>query len=72
MEIEIFGQLGNHLARKQQKTYSQIITITELVNDLGLDIERVGLITINGVQLEPHSLITNEDRVCFFPFLSGG
>jgi hypothetical protein len=39
---------------------------------LGLNLDDIGLMSINGVQVELQDLVPPNCRLCFFPPLSGG
>lgn len=72
IEIEIFGQLGPGLERKQTLTMEHSMTVQEIANLLGLDLDAIGLISINGVQSELEDPVPMNCRLCFFPPMSGG
>ena len=82
VEVELFGQLAPNVPRRQtltierpttasQTTASQT-TVQELAIQLGLDLDDIGLISINGVQVELQELVPLNCRLCFFPPMSGG
>lgn len=72
VEIELFGQLLPGVERRQNLDFQGTTTIHNLALRLGLNLEEVGLITINGVQSEEQDLVLPGSRVCFFPPMSGG
>jgi molybdopterin converting factor small subunit len=72
IEIELFGQLAPGVERKQTLILEQAMTVQELANFLGLDLDEIGLISINGVQSEVDDPIPPGCRLCFFPPMSGG
>jgi preprotein translocase subunit SecB len=47
-------------------------TVQEAAALLGLNIEEIGLITIDGIQSEMLDVLHPDCRLCFFPYLSGG
>lgn len=72
MEVVFFGQLTENNKNVVKLTFDEAITITDLAAKLGIDMDLVGLITIDGVQSEAHAVVADNERVCFFPYLSGG
>jgi hypothetical protein len=72
IEVELFGQLTLDRQRRQALTLEQPATVRRVAALLELDPERIGLITINGVQSEVDDPIPPNCRLCFFPPLSGG
>lgn len=72
VEIELFGQLLPGAERRHNLDFQGTTTIHNLALRLGLNLEEVGFITINGVQSEEQDLVSPGSRVCFFPPMSGG
>ena len=72
MEVVFFGQLTENNKNVVKLTFDEAITITDLAAKLGIDMDLVGLITIDGVQSEAHAVVADKARVCFCPYLSGG
>jgi Mg2+/Co2+ transporter CorB len=72
VEVELFGQLELYLPRRQLINIVEPITVSEMARMLDLDLKKVGLITINGIQCEEHEKIPPDGRLCFFAHMSGG
>jgi hypothetical protein len=72
MEIELFGQLAEGREAIWKEEFLQPLTVHELAEKLSLDIEVVGLISIDGKQSDWNDQVTNVNRICFFPYLEGG
>jgi hypothetical protein len=72
ISIELFGQLSPDLPRRQNLNVPPWATPREAAVLLGLNIEEIGLITIDGVQSEISDTLPSDCRLCFFPYLSGG
>jgi len=70
--VELFGQFSDHSDRCHTLNLEQPITVGEAAVHLKLDLEQVGLITINGVQSEMDDLLVPDCRLCFFPYIFGG
>jgi hypothetical protein len=72
ISVELFGQLSPDLPRQQTLALPAKATVRDAAVHLGLNIEEIGLITIDGVQSELLDTLPPECRLCFFPYLSGG
>jgi hypothetical protein len=72
VDVELFGQLEPHILRRQSININGPIKVSELAKKLGLDLEKVGLITINGIQSEEQDKVPPDCRLCFFTHMSGG
>ncbi|HSB65826.1 MAG TPA: hypothetical protein VLD65_04560 [Anaerolineales bacterium] len=70
--IELFGQLSPLSPRLQTLDLAGQAKVQDAAVQLGLNEEEIGMITINGVQSEFHDLLTQDCRLCFFPYISGG
>jgi molybdopterin converting factor small subunit len=72
IEVELFGQLLPGVQRRQIIHLEGSASAQEIANELGLNPDEVGLITIDGVQSEMDALVNPGCRICFFPYMSGG
>ena len=72
IEVELFGQLSVGKQRKQNLNLDQPLEVREVAVLLGLNLEQIGLITIDGVQSEMEDVLSPGCRLCFFPPMSGG
>ena len=72
IEVELFGQLSVGKQRKQTLNFDQPLEVREVAVLLGLNLEQIGLITMDGVQSELEDVISPDCRLCFFPPMSGG
>ena len=72
VDIELFGQLALHLPRRQTLTMERPMTAEQVAVQLGLNPDAIGLMSINGVQVELQELVPPDCRLCFFPPMSGG
>jgi hypothetical protein len=72
IEVELFGQLAMGKQRKQILHLDQPMEVRKVADILGLNLEQVGLITIDGVQSELEDELSLDCRLCFFPPMSGG
>ena len=72
IEIELFGQLLPGTQRRQMLNMERSVSVQEVANTLDLNLEEVGLITIDGVQSNKEDAVEPGSRLCFFPPMSGG
>jgi molybdopterin converting factor small subunit len=72
LEIEIFGQLALNRESKVGLKLEKPATALEITKQLGLNPDAIGLITIDGRQSEFDDSVQDGDRICFFPYMSGG
>jgi molybdopterin converting factor small subunit len=72
VDVELFGQLAPHVARRQSLTLERPTTVQEIALQLNLNLDDIGLISINGIQVESQDLVPSNCRLCFFPPMSGG
>jgi hypothetical protein len=72
VSVELFGQLSLQLLRRQTLELASQVTVQEAAVAMGLNLEEIGLITINGVQSEMQDSLLPGCRLCFFPYVSGG
>jgi molybdopterin converting factor small subunit len=72
LEIEIFGQLSIKRESRIDLKINSPKTALEAARELGLNPESIGLVTINGKQSNLDDVVRDKDRICFFPYMSGG
>ena len=72
VDVEVFGQLAPHVPRRQALTLERPATVQDIALQLGLNLDDIGLMSINGVQVELQELVPLDCRLCFFPPMSGG
>ena len=72
VDIEIFGQLLLNQPRRRSMEIQGPTTVRDLARAVGLDLDEIGLITIDGVQSGLEDPVRPDSRLCFFPYVSGG
>jgi hypothetical protein len=72
VDIEIFGQLLPNQPRRQTVDIKESVSVGELAKMIGLELEEIGLVTIDGVQSDLEHSVQPDSRLCFFPYVSGG
>jgi hypothetical protein len=72
VDIEIFGQLLLNQPRRRSMEIQDPTTARDLARAVGLDLDEIGLVTIDGVQSGLEDSVRPDSRICFFPYVSGG
>jgi hypothetical protein len=72
IEVELFGQLEIDLPRLHRIEMGNQSTVKQAALNLGINLNKVGMITINGILSDEPDILTGNCRLCFFPYLSGG
>ena len=72
VDIEVFGQLLPNQPRRRSLELQKPATVRDLARMIGLDLNEIGLITVDGVQSELDNCVQPDSRLCFFPYVSGG
>jgi molybdopterin converting factor small subunit len=72
LDVELFGQLAPDLPRRQTLTIQLPSTVEHVATHLGLRLDEIGLVAIDGVQVELDDQVPAGCRLCFFPPMSGG
>jgi hypothetical protein len=72
VDIEVFGQLLPHQPRRRSVEIHEPSTVRDLAQAIGLDLNEIGLVMIDGVQSDLDHCVQPDSRLCFFPYVSGG
>jgi hypothetical protein len=72
ISVELSGQLLPQSPRRFTLELEGHKIVRDVVLQLGLDPEEIGLIAINGVQSEMEDTLSPDCRLSFFPYLTGG
>jgi hypothetical protein len=72
VDIEIFGQLLLNQPRRRSMEIQDPTTARDLARAVGLDLDEIGLVMIDGVQSGMEDPVRPDSRICFFPYVSGG
>ena len=72
IDVEVFGQLAPHVPRRQALILERPATVQDIARQLGLNVDDIGLMSVNGVQVELHEFVPLDCRLCFFPPMTGG
>jgi molybdopterin converting factor small subunit len=72
VDIEVFGQLVPNQPRRRTVELQEPATVRDLARLIGLDLDEIGLVMIDGVQSGLDHHVQPDSRLCFFPYVSGG
>jgi hypothetical protein len=72
VDIEIFGQLLPNQPRRRSVEIHEPATVRDLAQVIGLELNEIGLVMIDGVQSDLDHFVQPDSRLCFFPYVSGG
>jgi len=72
VDIELFGQLLPNQPRRRSLDLQEPATARDLAQKIGLHLEEIGLVMIDGVQSDLDHRVRPNSRICFFPYVSGG
>jgi molybdopterin converting factor small subunit len=72
VEVELFGNLAARNPRRQIITLAEPATAGDIAARLGVDLDSIGLVMVNGVQSDLEDYVSAGCRLCLFPPLSGG
>jgi hypothetical protein len=72
VDIEVFGQLLLDQPRRRILEIEKPSTARDLAQAVGLDLDEIWLISIDGVLSDLDASVRPGSRLCFFPYLCGG
>ena len=72
VDIELFGQLLPGQPRRRTVEISAPTTVRDLAARIGLDLDEIGLVVIDGLQSKLEDSVGIDSRLCFFPYITGG
>jgi molybdopterin converting factor small subunit len=76
VEVRLYATLRRHAPQGaggiMKITVSEQSTVEEVLRDLGVDLEEVKLIMVNGLSAELGAVLAEGDRLGIFPPVGGG
>jgi hypothetical protein len=72
VDVELFGQLLAGQPRRRSIEIPAPAPARDLAREIGLDVDQIGLIIIDGVQSNLDDMVQPDSRLCFFPYVTGG
>jgi len=72
VDVEVFGQLLAGQPRRRSIEIPAPTMVRDLAGTIGLNLDEIGLIMIDGVQSGLDDSVQPDSRLCFFPHITGG
>ena len=72
VDVEVFAQLLPGQPRRRSLDTQGPATVRDIALRIGLDLNEIGLVSVDGVQSDLDDLVQPNSRICFFPYLAGG
>ena len=72
VEVRLFATFRQGRFKKQQLELAQGCHMTDLLEQLDIPAEEVGILLVNGRDSSPDCVLSENDQVSIFPTLGGG
>ncbi len=77
IHIKLYGTLGKHVEGYQSKTgmictFEENETLTNLVQRIGIPLDKIGIITINGDMAKAYTKVPDQCQIKIFQPIFGG
>ncbi len=72
VEVRLFATFRQGRFKKQQLEFAQGCHMTDLLGQLDIPAEEVGILLVNGRDSSPDCVLSENDQVSIFPTLGGG
>jgi len=72
VEVQVYGGLGGQDRRPTQVEVEPGASIGDIARQIGVPLEKVGMIIVDGRVRDRDDQVEAGQRVCFFPPLMGG
>jgi molybdopterin converting factor small subunit len=70
--VHLFATFRNGRFKQQEKDYSEGTTFRQVVADVGLREEDLGMGLVNGIHASMEQVLQEGDSLSLFPLLAGG
>ncbi|EAT14697.1 MoaD/ThiS family protein [Desulfuromonas acetoxidans] len=70
--IKLFAQFRIDRFKEEQRSFSAPLTSRQLLGELGIAVEELGVLMINGRHGDVDTLLNDGDSVGIFPLVGGG
>jgi len=70
--VKLFAYFRNNRFRQKECQYPTGTTVLDIIHDLGIDPEEVGVLMINSKHCEPEAQPATGDNLAIFPKVGGG
>jgi molybdopterin converting factor small subunit len=72
VEVRLFATLREGRFDKQSIEKAKAVSISDLLEHLGIPIDQVGILLVNGLNTSVEHKLTSNDVVSLFPAIGGG
>jgi molybdopterin converting factor small subunit len=72
VEVRLFATLREGRFDKQTIEKAEAVSISDLLEHLGIPIDQVGILLVNGLNTSVEHKLTSNDVVSLFPAIGGG
>jgi sulfur carrier protein ThiS len=72
VEVRLFATFRNGRFDKKEMEFSESVSLTELLGNLNIPLDQVGILLVNGKNTSPEHHLASEDVVSIFPAIGGG
>ncbi|MHC4758373.1 MAG: MoaD/ThiS family protein [Planctomycetota bacterium] len=72
VEVKLFATFRQGRFDKKEMEFSKAVPLADLLKDLNIPLEQVGVLLVNGRNTSPEYLLASEDVVSIFPAIGGG
>lgn len=70
--VKLFASLRDNREKEQYMDFKEDMTPKDIIENLGIPVEDVAIIMINGRRVELDSQIVENDTIALFPPVGGG
>jgi len=70
--IKLFAQFRIDRFKEEQRSFSAPLTCRQLLGELGIAVDELGVLMINGRHADVDTLLNDADSVGIFPLVGGG
>ena len=72
IKVKLFATLRNNLGKELDFEYREGLKIQDVIDEIGVDAEKVSIMLINGVHQKANTLLKDNDKLFLFPPVGGG
>ena len=72
VEIKLFAYFRDNRFSTDRRDYPETINVGQIIDDLGIDKEEVGVTMINGRHCQLDAVLKENDSLGIFPMIGGG
>jgi len=72
IKVKLFATLRKNLGKELDFEYREDLKIQDVIDELGIDREKVSIMLIKGVHQKADALLNDNDELHLFPPVGGG